>query len=266
MSLTRSDIQSMMFQKLAVFIDKPSTSLQVSYFMDLIREEIRQNDVPPAVQSEYHKITAEILHEWYRAGLIFFGKPDDFQGYPFITITSFGEKCIRDGHMLPYDPNGYIEQFKAAVPQVDDLTLAYISESIVTYNLNQLLSATITLGAASENIILSLIEAYTNAMQNQQAKQLFETSIAHAGIYRKFELFKAEIDSRRRSIPSTLWQDFLPELEAVFNFIRINRNAAGHPSGQATTKDVLGANFQIFATYSKKLFELIDYLRMNPIP
>lgn len=265
MSLTRSDIGNMMIQMLARSLESPTTSLQVAYFIDMVREQIRTSNVSPELQRQYHQIAVEILNEWYRSGLIVFSTYDGHQGFPFITVTNFGERCIYEGSAIPYDPDGYIEHFKAEVPQVDDLTLAYISESIATYNLGKLLSATITLGAASENIILSLIEVYTDALQDQDARDKFKRSISRVGIYKKFELFKEEIDSRKRSIPAHLWQDFLPELEAVFNFIRINRNAAGHPSGQAITKTVLAANFQIFAAYSKKLFDLMDYLRANPV-
>lgn len=265
MPLNRADIKVKMLNKLKGSFEDPTSSLQVSYFIDLIREYIHENNSTPHEQSNYHQWVMEILHEWYRSGLIYFGKPDGYQGYPFITITDFGITCINNNQTISYDPDGYIKNLQTLIPQIDQLTLAYISESIATYNLNQLLSSTITLGAASENIILMLIETYASALQNSQARVSFNRSVSRVGIYKKFDLLKVSLDSHKHQIPHQIWQDLLPELEAIFNFIRINRNSAGHPSGQATDKNNLTANFQIFTSYSKKLFDLIDYLQNNQL-
>jgi hypothetical protein len=80
---------------------------------------------------------------------------------------------------LPYDPEGYVRVLRAKVPTIDDITLAYIGEAVAGYNRRHLLSATITLGVASENLMLLLIEAYTDWIPNATRKASFHPTGRH---------------------------------------------------------------------------------------
>ena len=243
----------------------PNSITQMNSLVDSIRTLIPK-DTPEHLHAEYHKHVFEIVHEWYRAGILYFGKFNDANaGYPWITLTDFGKECIKSGNFLPYDPEGYVRDLITQVPTLDGLTITYLSESISTYNSEHLLSSAITLGVASENIILRLIEVFIVAMNDLQEKTRFSQRIANKSIYSKYSLFTTELKRYYRVLPNTLIKDLEVQLDGVFNFIRTTRNQAGHPTGQSPTKKVIGSNLQIFAEYSKRVFDLIAYFETHTI-
>ncbi len=62
-----------------------------------------------------------------------------------------------------------------------------------------------------------------------------------------------------KSLSRELQKDWEIYLDGVFNFIRLNRNSAGHPTGKALNAKVVYANLQIFADYSEYIFRLIKH-------
>lgn len=234
--------------------------------IDPFRQEFRNMGITPNQEWTIHNWVFEIVNEWQRAGVIYFGLAEDpNSGHPFITITDFGKECIESGNFIPYDPDGYINELKSKVPSLDDVTLAYLRESIATYNSEHLLSCNITLGTASENMILVLIDAFIKAIADPNLKNSFERRIEGKGIYAKYNEFRSELDRFKSKIPADLTREIETYLDQTFQFIRINRNKTGHPTGISVNKKVAYSNLQVFAEYSKRVFELMDYLSKNQI-
>ena len=156
--MKRDDVRNKLLETLrGVIEEKPRGITQMNILVDSIRVLIPK-DTPAYLHTEYHKHVFEIVNEWCRAGIIYFGKPDDPNaGHPWLTITDFGKECIKSGNFLPYDPDGYVRELTSQVPALDGLTITYLRESIATYNSEHLLSSAITLGVASENIILKFL-------------------------------------------------------------------------------------------------------------
>lgn len=67
--------------------------------------------------------------------------------------------------------------------------MTYLEESIKTYNINALLSSTITLGCASEKALLLLIESYKNAIQDDGKQKKFAQKTEGRMIKRQFDEF-----------------------------------------------------------------------------
>jgi hypothetical protein len=181
--------------------------------------------------------------------------------YPWLTITEYGRTAIMSEVWLPYDPDGYLAELKKMVPEIDEVTLAYISESVASFNRRHLLSATITLGVASENLMLTLIEAYRDWIEDAGRKEKFERRIAGKWISTQYDEFKKEFASDIKSLPKELQSDQETYLDGIFNFVRLNRNGAGHPTGKAMSAKVVYADLQIFADYARYIFNLIGHLK-----
>lgn len=130
---------------------------------------------------------------------------------------------------------------------------------VATYNNGNLLSSTITLGTASENLILVLIDSFINWLQKNNKNTNLIIRIKNKGIYLKFEELKKEIKVHKRDIPSDLKQEIDTYLDTIFNFIRVNRNSAGHPTGKKLNSNAIYANLQIFGEYSVSIYKLMDF-------
>lgn len=252
------------FRERASLSKKPSSGPQV-------RREIQMGDlyslfkdfVPtlaPWEQTDFHSTIREIVQEFINNGLLYPGSPGDFNsGYPWLTITDYGKEAFLQDNWLPYDPDGYLKALKTRVPKIDDVTLAYIEESVSAFNRRHLLSATITLGVASENLMLLLIDAYVNWMNDPTRKAVLQKKIKDRFIYTQYKEFKAEFERDVKNIPKNLQADWETYLDGIFNFIRLNRNSAGHPTGKQLNAKIVYANLQIFAEYAQYIFELIGY-------
>lgn len=205
-------------------------------------------------------IIREIIHELTISGILYPGLPGDPQsGYPWLTITEHGKNVLAEEEWFPYDPEGYVCLLKERVPNLDDVTLAYIGEAVNSFNMRCLLSATLTLGVASENLMLLLIESYTSWISDSNRKSKFEGKIQDKFIYAKYKEFKEEFGRDIKILPKELQGDWETYLEGIFNFIRLNRNKAGHPTGKKLDAKVVYASLQIFAEYTNYVFCLIDY-------
>lgn len=234
-----------------------------------VRDYLRINATTtnPNEETSRNQITLEIINQWISNGLLTWGNKNDFDTghFGFITVTTYGEECFQTENILPYDPDQYLNEYRSQVPQADSITLEYLGESISAYNRDMLLSSAITLGVASENAIILLIDSFTQAIRNQNRRSRFENRIRNLWISIQFSEFRQELTHFQNQIPNTLRQDLDTYLDGIFNFIRLNRNQAGHPTGSRPTKKVALHNIQMFVDYSKRVFELKDFFDNNPL-
>lgn len=221
------------------------------YFTDEVgKDETRKNEL----------IILDIIHELVTNNILRPGIDRSNCKYPWLGLTEYGKKCIEEENLLPFDPEGYIKEVKDQIPNIDDVVLTYLSESISTYNRNCLLSSTITLGAASERAMLLLIDAFVDSVQDSEKKERLQRKMEkNLFIYSKYKIFMEEFDKIKKTLPDDLKKNVETYLEGIFGFIRINRNNTGHPTGMKVKKKVIYSNLQIFADYGKRIFELIDY-------
>jgi len=200
------------------------------------------------------------VQELINNGFLYPGSAGDFNsGYPWLTITEYGKEAFAQEDWLPYDPDGYIRALKENVPEIDDVTLAYIGEAVSSFNRRQLLSSTLTLGVASENLMLLLVESYLNWLKDSKRKATLEKKITDRFIYTQYKEFKLEFEKDVKNFPKELQANWETYLDGIFNFIRLNRNSAGHPTGTKMNAKVIYANLQIFADYGRYVFSLIKH-------
>ena len=222
-------------------------------------------DIPSYQHHETYGTVREIIQEFVNNGFLYYGSPEPTSStyYPFLSITEYGKEAFQQENWLPYDPEGYVKALKAMLPDIDEVTLAYIGESVTAYNRRNLLSATLTLGVASENLILLLIEAYLNWIKDPKRRATLEKKVKDKFVYAQYKEFKQEFVNDIKSLPKELRGDWETYLEGIFNFIRLNRNSAGHPTGKQSNAKIVHANLQIFAEYAEYISNLIDFLKQG---
>lgn len=259
--MTREEIKNKTFaffkENLIPLPDNPNRTprIQMGQILDLF-------PINP-IQWEHEKHVSrvrEIVQELINSGCLYPGLPDQNSTFPWLTITEFGKEVFLSQDLLPYDPDGYIKALKIKVTLIDDITLAYIGESVSAYNRHQLLSATITLGVASENLMLMLIEKYADWIPVASRQAAFKRKVHEKFISTQYKEFKKEFLNDVSSFPREIQADWETYLDGVFNFIRINRNSAGHPTGKALNSSITYGNLQMFSSYAEFLFKLLSQL------
>jgi hypothetical protein len=185
---------------------------------------------------------------------------------PFFYVTDWGRERIKNVR-TPYDPDGYLKALKLDVPDVDDVIVTYLTESLHTFRIGCLLSSTITLGCASEKALVLLIGAYGDALPTGRQEK-FRKNTAGFVIKRQFDEFNKMLDSHLKSVLSgDLKENLDVALLAVFAMLRTNRNDAGHPTGKIVQREEAYASLMVFPTYLKKVYELLHWLTANaPLP
>ena len=82
-------------------------------------------------------------------------------------------------------------------------------------------------------------------------------------IKRQYDEFMKLYHGHLRGLfPGDINEDFV---NGVFTMIRNYRNDAGHPTGRIVPIEVVYANIQVFPTYLKKVYSVIEWLSVNSI-
>ena len=184
------------------------------------------------------------------------------------TLTEYGKTVVGEvSEFIFLEPNAYVTAIKASAPKIEDVTLRYVDESIRAYKENLLLSATVMIGCASEDSILSLISSFCKYIQDTTVDDLFDKAWS---IKAKYDLLKKVYNDRkvRRKVEqeaagqglvlSEKQKHYLLEFETIidnlFDIYRINRNDAGHPTGREMDSDALKANLATFKRYAETIY------------
>lgn len=183
---------------------------------------------------------------------------------PFFHVTERGKAALKDGPQSPYDPDGYLKRLSHDVPGLDPVIVTYLNESLQTFRIGCLLSSTISLGCASEKALLLLIAAYADSL-SEKSRERFKANTEGRMIKRQFEELRKMLDSELRArLPAKLEDGLDVELNALFDFIRNQRNDAGHPTGRVIERERAYANLVVFPVYARKVYAIIAWLRQTP--
>lgn len=231
-----------------------------------VKKEIVQNPNTPGFQTAYFPLQKEdenrvreiIWNLVIEQVLTIGGYHEDT--WPHLSVTEYGKSVLSSQQPVPHDPDGYLGRIKREIPDLDSIIEAYLTEAIRTYNINQLLSSTITLGCASEKALLILIDTYVSTFNSEESSSNFGKKIRGRFIKIQFDEFNKSFSKHLGGLPADLRDRYTNTLLGVFEMIRHNRNSAGHPTGKAVDKDTLFANLQVFIVYCKYIYELKTYL------
>lgn len=183
-----------------------------------------------------------------------------------LKLTEDGKRCLKEGNIIPLDPSGYVEEIKKSVSNIDPIICEYLTESVTAFNRNLILSSTITLGVASEQAMLILMESFTCYIKNSdQFKSVKDTLEGEDYIFKKYKAFKDALSQLPRNVKSGFTQNFDVHIDTLFNFIRLNRNETGHPLGCDRDKNIQSANLQAFKSYLVGIYKLINFFKQTTL-
>lgn len=171
------------------------------------------------------------------------------------------------GEMLPFEIEKFPQVLKDTIPNIDPIIIRFIEESIVTIKAGSNLGCAFLLGGASEKAIYLLIDAYTNAIEDEKIKERFISRTSKKFISKVFDEFKASWKTSTNKPHGYGWtNDIEIKIEQNFQFCRICRNEAGHPHLPPNLdKGVLLANMGQFVKYIEDMYQLINYYNENAV-
>jgi hypothetical protein len=193
------------------------------------------------------------------------GLNDSNQGWPFLRLTEYGQRCVHEDRVLPHDPEGFIRDFCGEVPNADPTIIEYLTEALQCYIRGLYRAGAVMLGGASEKAVLLLIESYANSIGDPGAKQRFESDVQRTqSIFRKYEIFERQLTAVKPRMPRQVTENVDSLLRGVFDLIRSSRNDAGHPaSGTPVDRDIVYSHLRLFTPYCKRIYDLIGWFVTN---
>lgn len=234
-----------------------------------VSKEIVQNPNPQGFQTMYFPLqkedenrVREIIWNLIIEQVLTIGGYNE-NTWPHLSVTDYGKSVLSSQLPVPHDPDGYLSRIKREIPDLDSVIEIYLIEAIRTYNINQLLSSTITLGCASEKALLVLIDTFIDTFNQEEPSSAFAKKVRGRFIKIQFDEFNKTFSRHLGELPSDLRDRYTNTLLGVFEMIRQNRNSAGHPTGKSIDKETLFANLQVFIIYCKYIYELKAYLEQH---
>ncbi|MCK4629341.1 MAG: hypothetical protein KAT56_10075 [Sedimentisphaerales bacterium] len=209
----------------------------------------------------------QIIHEFYIEGIIVPGPKiqkntaaiSGFLDFPSYQLTEYGEKVVNETEYQPYDPDGYLRRIKGEIPQIDDVIIRYLEETLNCFRKNLLLTSAVMLGCAAEKAVLLLIEVFGDSLTNPQNKAVFEKETNTFIIKRKYDALWKRLEPIAKTLPDNMGDNLGTIIDRIFDIIRTTRNDAGHPSGNIIEKETVHANLLLFPIFCKRIYGLIDY-------
>jgi hypothetical protein len=220
-------------------------------------------------KSRADALVYQIYHELYLERIIFPGTADSSStgkmSWPWYQVTDYGRRVLQTSEYCPYDPDGYLRRLKSEIPNLDETIVRYVEESLRCLRVNCLLAAAVTIGCASEQAMLLLVEAFGQAITDLQKKREYEKDTGSWIISRKYKAFRRRLDGLADSLPEPLRTPLEQTLHGIFDLIRQIRNDAGHPTGGSITPDLIRSSHIGFPGYCKYAYAMMDHFAQNGV-
>ena len=204
----------------------------------------------------------EILWALIVQGVLIPGIDASNASWPFLRVTEYGADVLREGRAIPHDPDGYLRELRERVPTLDLLVGMYVTESLQCFLRGTYIASAVMLGVGSEAAMLKLIDATTEAIEDERRRKQLQSGIF---IAKKFDALKKILPLFRDRLGDALERDLDVMLDGCFTLIRNCRNEAGHPTGRQIGRDECFANLQLFKAYCKRVYDLVAWLKENRI-
>jgi hypothetical protein len=211
----------------------------------------------PTISGHDRELFLEVFWGLFREGIITLGLNDANRDFPFFRITSFGERIA--AHSQAYffhDVSSYEQAVRAAVANIDSVTLVYLKEAMQSFRTRCLLASTVMLGVATEHTFLLLMEKVDQ--NTTQAATLANVSQQRT-ILQKVNKFKNILDQHVGSLSADVREDLDTHFAGILSIIRTFRNQSGHPTGKILDREQAYVLLQLFVPYCKKMYQLMSH-------
>jgi hypothetical protein len=180
------------------------------------------------------------FYDLFRIGYLSWGGDMANPSPPFFHVTELGRKALAQRSRDPANPDGYLSHLRAAA-HVDAITVSYMAEGLQTFNAGCFKATAVMVGAAAENIVLDIRDAFVAKLNLTKAS--IPKDLNDWRVKRILVAIQNFINSKKADVPKSLYERFEANWPAFTHQIRTARNDAGHPSDvdPVTPEDVHGS-------------------------
>jgi hypothetical protein len=205
------------------------------------------------------ELLLELFWDLFRQGVISLGLNDSNREFPFFHLTRFGRELAQGQEAYFFhDVSSYEAAIRREVPDIDNITLLSLKEAMQAFRAGCMLSATVMLGVSVEHtfeLLLEQLEAHSTH------KKTFAPVFSERALLRKFNKFRALIDSMAKTLPAEIKEDLDTHFAGILSVIRTYRNESGHPTGKIIDREQTFVLLQLFIPYCKKQYQLMQYFK-----
>ncbi len=168
-----------------------------------------------------------ILWESMIGGIVVPNTPRSGEMFPGLTITDFGVEVLENEHAVPYNQEEFIEDVRNCRAHcIDDVTLAYLRESLGCFNRGLYDASVILLGVAAESVFFNFSVVVAKGVPSQTEERNL-TKLRWIGD--RMRRVNAMVDKYKAWRGDRTLESVDLSLKAVFHMIRKERNELGHP-------------------------------------
>jgi hypothetical protein len=240
-----------------------------------VREALKQNGVLDSEQEIQHATKFLAKSGANKAGLAVYntgkmhvdGADSDLKKWLIELKTSIEAGNAAPGILLPAEIEKFPLTLQERVPACDGVVLWFFQEALRCYKAGSPAGAAFMLGAASEKIVLILIESYGNRIKDDKNREGFFSRVNNRMVSNKYDEFKRSYKSAKpKPTEVPLAQDLEQLLDGAFNFYRHTRNLVGHPQiVPDLDKGVILANLGQFIVYAERIYGLIEFYNRHEV-
>ena len=205
------------------------------------------------------ELLLELFWDLFRQGVISLGRNDSNREFPFFHLTRWGRQLAEGQEAYFFhDVSSYEAAIRREVPNIDAVTLMYLKEAMQAFRSGCMLSATVMLGVSVEHTFELLVE---NLEAHATHKVAFAPVFGERTLLRKFNKFRAILDSMTKSLPAEIKEDLDTHFAGILSVIRTYRNESGHPTGKIMDREQTFVLLQLFIPYCKKQYQLMQHFK-----
>lgn len=189
------------------------------------------------------------------------------RGWPFLTLTSFGQDVISQSAPHYYDPEGYITYLKDMAPNLDSVVEQYIFEGLNCFKRQLFFASAVMLGAAAEKAVLLLLEAIAKSLPDPQRKKEAEQLLEGGRLPAIYDKITATLTplTKKGAIPYSVHEGCIEHLMSLFEMIRVQRNDAVHPVAGPVNRDKVFLSLHTLPVALQLVYKLIGWLDSNSV-
>ncbi len=203
-----------------------------------------------------------VLAEWYglfNTGFLAWGHNLSNCNPPFCHVTSRGKDALKSLSRDPSNPAGYLAYVHSLAP-LNPVAASYLKEGLDCFVGAHYKAAAVMLGAATESLVLELRDHLVQRLSDLQ--QEVPPKLNDWRVKTVLDELQTFVDTRKRTLPIELREEFSSYWPAFTQQIRAVRNEAGHPSSvDPVSTETAHASFLVFpllAQLSARVHEWIE--------
>lgn len=181
-------------------------------------------------------------------------------------MTAVGQQWLTHKEPIPEDRDGYIRALIEYAPNIDHIVLQYVREALVTFDRDALFASAVMVGAASEKTLYLLLDGLHAAVHDATEKKKIEKVISERSLPKMYRMIDENLArAKRAGMPYTVHEEADRHLLSLQDSIRVQRNDAVHPQIGDVTRVSLRLSLCGFPFACKKVYDLLGWLKINPI-